>query len=105
MLCSLFQERVGIKAFGSDGSYYKLSALLKTSDRTKVVLDYGICFFSTQRYMSYMSCFSVLVGFFENKSINWESIFLNSLVLSKTMPSFISIKIAMLQYIQIAFQI
>jgi hypothetical protein len=102
MLCSLFQERVGIKAFGSDGSYYKLSALLKTSDRTKVVLDYGICFFSTQRYMS---CFSVLVGFFENKSINWESIFLNSLVLSKTMPSFISIKIAMLQYIQIAFQI
>jgi hypothetical protein len=102
MLCSLFQERVGIKAFGSDGSYYKLSALLKTSDRTKVVLDYGICIFSTQRYMS---CFSVLVGFFENKSINWESIFLNSLVLSKTMPSFISIKIAMLQYIQIAFQI
>lgn len=98
MLCSLFQERVGIKAFGSDGSYFKLSALLKTSDRTKVVLDYGICFFSTQRYMS---CFSVLVGFFENKSINLESI----LVLSKTMPSFISIKIAMLQYIQIAFQI
>ncbi|KAH8501006.1 hypothetical protein H0E87_016007 [Populus deltoides] len=31
------KERVGIKAFGSDGSYYKLSALLKTSDRTKVL--------------------------------------------------------------------
>ncbi|KAJ6689863.1 hypothetical protein OIU85_006185 [Salix viminalis] len=31
------KERVGIKAFGSDGSYYKLSALLKTSDRTKAL--------------------------------------------------------------------
>ncbi|KAJ8767440.1 hypothetical protein K2173_017484 [Erythroxylum novogranatense] len=31
------KERVDIKAFGSDGSYHKLSALLKTSDRTKVV--------------------------------------------------------------------
>ena len=92
MLCNLFQERVGIKAFGSDGSYYKLSALLKTSDRTKVVLDYGICFFSTQ---SHMSCFSVLVGFFESKSIKWESILHDSLVLSKTMLAFISIKIAM----------
>ncbi|CAK7326271.1 unnamed protein product [Dovyalis caffra] len=29
------KERVDIKAFGSDGSYYKLSALMKTSDRTK----------------------------------------------------------------------
>ncbi|XP_042516642.1 uncharacterized protein LOC122090931 isoform X2 [Macadamia integrifolia] len=32
------KERVDVKAFASDGSYYKLSALLKmTSDRTKVV--------------------------------------------------------------------
>ncbi|KAJ6768459.1 hypothetical protein OIU74_022180, partial [Salix koriyanagi] len=31
------KERVDIKAFGSDGSYYKLSALLKTSDRTKAL--------------------------------------------------------------------
>uniref|UniRef100_A0A2P2MA98 Peroxin/Ferlin domain-containing protein n=1 Tax=Rhizophora mucronata TaxID=61149 RepID=A0A2P2MA98_RHIMU len=31
------KERVDINAFGSDGCYYKLSALLKTSDRTKVV--------------------------------------------------------------------
>ncbi|CAI0626123.1 unnamed protein product [Linum tenue] len=31
------KERVDVKAFSSDGSYYKLSALLKTSERTKVV--------------------------------------------------------------------
>ncbi|XP_048235070.1 uncharacterized protein LOC8261314 isoform X2 [Ricinus communis] len=31
------KERVDIKAFSSDGSYHKLSALLKTSERTKVV--------------------------------------------------------------------
>ncbi|XP_061360270.1 uncharacterized protein LOC133304277 isoform X2 [Gastrolobium bilobum] len=32
------KERIDVKAFNSDGSYYKLSALLKmTSDRTKVV--------------------------------------------------------------------
>lgn len=33
----IFQERVEVKAFSSDGSYYKLSTLLNmTSDRTKV---------------------------------------------------------------------
>lgn len=33
----IFQERVDVKAFSSDGSYYKLSTLLNmTSDRTKV---------------------------------------------------------------------
>ncbi|KAG8658937.1 uncharacterized protein LOC110610326 isoform X2 [Manihot esculenta] len=31
------KERVDVKAFSSDGSYYKLSVLLKTSERTKVV--------------------------------------------------------------------
>ncbi|CAN1281796.1 Intermembrane lipid transfer protein vps13A [Linum perenne] len=31
------KERIDVKAFSSDGSYYKLSALLKTSERTKVV--------------------------------------------------------------------
>ena len=33
----LFQERIDVKAFNSDGSYYKLSAVLNmTADRTKV---------------------------------------------------------------------
>lgn len=36
----LLQERIDVKAFNSDGSYHKLSALLDmTSDRTKV----GVC--------------------------------------------------------------
>jgi hypothetical protein len=35
------QERVDVKAYNSDGSYYKLSAMLiLTSDRTKVELNY-----------------------------------------------------------------
>lgn len=40
--CGLvFQGRVDVKAFYSDGSYYKLSALMNmTSDRTKVEFFY-----------------------------------------------------------------
>lgn len=37
ILFFFFQERLDVKAFSSDGSYYKLSARLNmTSDRTKV---------------------------------------------------------------------
>ena len=39
------QERVEVKAYNSDGSYFKLSAVLNmTSDRTKVEINFGTCF-------------------------------------------------------------
>ena len=48
------QEQVEVKAYNSDGSYYKLSAVLTmTSDRTKVEMNY--------RYM-FFGCLSVIHG-------------------------------------------
>lgn len=64
----LFQQRVDLRACGSDGSYYKLSALLNmTSDRTKV------------------SCWSVRLRFASNYAILKSPscfLFLNLIILS-----------------------
>lgn len=55
--CGLvFQGRVDVKAFHSDGSYYKLSALMNmTSDRTKVEFFY----FGSHYLVKVLSCMTL----------------------------------------------